>query len=100
MQVFDRVFASGSVETLLMLGSITLLFLVLGYSRPAACLPAISRSAGAKPEAPCRPTMCGMPDDVYDAVLDAAIALVDGGLLSLQPLRWACRVSIRLFASE
>ena len=31
MQVFDRVFASGSVETLVMLGAITLLFLVLGY---------------------------------------------------------------------
>jgi PrtD family type I secretion system ABC transporter len=31
MQVFDRVFTSGSVETLAMLGLITLLFLVLGY---------------------------------------------------------------------
>jgi PrtD family type I secretion system ABC transporter len=31
MQVFDRVFASGSVETLVMLGAVTLLFLVLGY---------------------------------------------------------------------
>lgn len=31
MQVFDRVFASGSVETLAMLGALTLLFLALGY---------------------------------------------------------------------
>ena len=31
MQVFDRVFTSNSVETLLMLGLITLLFLVLGF---------------------------------------------------------------------
>ena len=31
MQVFDRVFTSSSVETLLMLGLITLLFLVLGF---------------------------------------------------------------------
>ena len=31
MQVFDRVFASRSVETLAMLGAITLLFLVFGY---------------------------------------------------------------------
>jgi ABC-type protease/lipase transport system fused ATPase/permease subunit len=31
MQVFDRVFTSGSVETLAMLGLVTLLFLVLGY---------------------------------------------------------------------
>jgi PrtD family type I secretion system ABC transporter len=31
MQVFDRVFASGSVETLVMLGGMTLLFLVLAY---------------------------------------------------------------------
>jgi PrtD family type I secretion system ABC transporter len=31
MQVFDRVFTSGSVETLLMLALITLLFLTLGY---------------------------------------------------------------------
>ena len=31
MQVFDRVFTSGSVETLAMLGIITLLFLALGY---------------------------------------------------------------------
>lgn len=31
MQVFDRVFASGSVETLAMLGAITLLFLALGW---------------------------------------------------------------------
>jgi PrtD family type I secretion system ABC transporter len=31
MQVFDRVFASGSVETLVMLGAVTLLFLALGY---------------------------------------------------------------------
>ena len=31
MQVFDRVFSSRSVETLLMLGAITLVFLVLGY---------------------------------------------------------------------
>ena len=31
LQVFDRVFTSNSVETLLMLGLITLLFLVLGF---------------------------------------------------------------------
>jgi ATP-binding cassette, subfamily C, type I secretion system permease/ATPase len=31
LQVFDRVFTSGSIETLAMLGLITLLFLVLGY---------------------------------------------------------------------
>jgi len=31
MQVFDRVFASGSIETLAMLGIVTLLFLALGY---------------------------------------------------------------------
>lgn len=31
MQVFDRVFTSGSVETLVMLGILTLLFLALGY---------------------------------------------------------------------
>jgi PrtD family type I secretion system ABC transporter len=31
MQVFDRVFSSRSVETLAMLGTITLLFLILGY---------------------------------------------------------------------
>jgi PrtD family type I secretion system ABC transporter len=31
MQVFDRVFASGSLETLVMLAAITLLFLTLGY---------------------------------------------------------------------
>lgn len=31
MQVFDRVFTSGSVETLTMLGIITLVFLALGY---------------------------------------------------------------------
>lgn len=31
MQVFDRVFVSGSGETLVMLGAITLLFLALGY---------------------------------------------------------------------
>ncbi len=31
MQVFDRVLASGSVETLVMLSAITLLFLALGY---------------------------------------------------------------------
>ncbi len=31
MQVFDRVFSSRSVETLAMLGAITLLFLALGY---------------------------------------------------------------------
>jgi PrtD family type I secretion system ABC transporter len=31
MQVFDRVFVSGSGETLIMLGAITLLFLALGY---------------------------------------------------------------------
>ncbi len=31
MQVFDRVFVSGSVETLTMLGVVTLLFLALGY---------------------------------------------------------------------
>ena len=31
MQVFDRVFSSRSVETLVMLGAITLLFLALGY---------------------------------------------------------------------
>ena len=31
MQVFDRVFSSRSVETLVMLGAITLLFLTLGY---------------------------------------------------------------------
>src|SRR5687768_841724 len=31
MQVFDRVFASGSIETLVMLAALTLLFLVLGY---------------------------------------------------------------------
>ena len=31
MQVFDRVFASGSIETLVMLSAITLLFLVLGW---------------------------------------------------------------------
>ena len=31
MQVFDRVFASGSVETLVMLSAITLLFLVLSW---------------------------------------------------------------------
>ena len=31
MQVFDRVFASNSVETLVMLGLITLLFLALGF---------------------------------------------------------------------
>ena len=31
MQVFDRVFTSNSVETLVMLGLITLLFLALGY---------------------------------------------------------------------
>ncbi len=31
MQVFDRVFSSRSVETLVMLGAITLTFLALGY---------------------------------------------------------------------
>jgi PrtD family type I secretion system ABC transporter len=31
MQVFDRVFASGSLQTLIMLAAITLLFLTLGY---------------------------------------------------------------------
>ncbi len=31
MQVFDRVFASGSIETLVMLASVTLVFLALGY---------------------------------------------------------------------
>jgi ATP-binding cassette subfamily C protein EexD len=31
LQVFDRVFVSGSGETLVMLGAITLLFLGLGY---------------------------------------------------------------------
>jgi ABC-type protease/lipase transport system fused ATPase/permease subunit len=31
LQVFDRVFASGSVETLVMLSAITLLFLVLSW---------------------------------------------------------------------
>ena len=31
MQVFDRVFASRSIETLAMLGAITLLFVALGY---------------------------------------------------------------------
>ena len=31
MQVFDRVFGSGSVETLIMLSAITLLFLSLAY---------------------------------------------------------------------
>ena len=31
MQVFDRVFSSRSIETLVMLGGITLLFLALGY---------------------------------------------------------------------
>jgi ATP-binding cassette, subfamily C, type I secretion system permease/ATPase len=31
MQVFDRVFASGSIETLAMLSAVTLLFLALGY---------------------------------------------------------------------
>lgn len=31
MQVFDRVFSSGSIETLVMLAAVTLVFLVLGY---------------------------------------------------------------------
>lgn len=31
MQVFDRVFSSGSIETLVMLAALTLLFLALGY---------------------------------------------------------------------
>src|SRR5687767_13516341 len=74
LQVFDRVFASGSIETLVMLGIPVLVMLVLGYHMDAARGRTLA-AAGRRVES------CLAPEALAGQLEDAAAGRADADAL-------------------